>query len=266
MPYPQIRSLLRFSTRGPWLLLIAIFFCFQAMPCQAQEIGDGLITDNVVYCDADSMELVSEGFVENYDTYIEQGNYQARSPWFVRLGVATFLFGESATIAANEFVIPGASTRIGSETTFGFDIGYQLSPKWSATLSAGVPPKLNLDGTGPFEGLRYGTTRYAPIVFALQRHFLLNDRTSVYVGGGVNYTFHYETIDDFVQDLEVDDNVAAVVQLGVERRLNDRVSIFADAKKAFYETDAFGSVGGAPIRGDIKANPTILFFGLRYNL
>lgn len=266
MFYPQMRSALSFPMHRYVMLFIAISCALQALPCLAQDVGDCLITDDTVYSDADSVQFVDHGFAENYETYIEQDNYQNRSPWFVRLGVGTFLFGESATISAFGNPVPGASIRIDSETTFAFDIGYQLSPKWTATFTAGVPPKLDLDGTGPFEGLQYGTTRYAPIVFALQRHFLLTERTSVYVGGGVNYNFHYESIDGFVQDLDVDNDVAALVQLGVERRWNDRVSVFADARKAFYDTDATGNIGGIPISADITANPTVLFFGLRFNL
>ena len=82
----------------------------------------------------------------------------ARSPWFVKLGVGVFLFGEGSAISINDTVVPGAGLEISDAATFAFDIGYQLSPVWTATLSAGVPPRLDLDGTGVFEGASYGTT------------------------------------------------------------------------------------------------------------
>ena len=248
------------------LLCVSIFALLQVTVCYAQETFVCPLAQCDICSDGYSPHSEYQEFATDYTSNVEHGSFGTSSPWFVRFGVASFLFGESAVLRANDVVVPGASLRISDETTFGFDIGYQLSPRWTATFTTGVPPNLDLDGTGPFEGAQYGTTRYAPLVFALQRHFFLSPKTSVYVGGGVNYTFHYDSIDGLVQDLDVDNNVAGVVQLGIERRLNNRVSLFADAKKAFYETEATGNVFGAPIRADITANPTVLFFGLKFDL
>ena len=146
-----------------------------------------------------------------------------------------------------------------------FDIGYQLSPVWTATFSAGVPPRLDLDGTGAFQGVSYGTTLFAPVALSLQRHFFVTPKASIYLGGGVNYTAQYESIDGFIQDFDIKNDAAVVLQLGIERRLNERISLFADAKKAFYRTQAFGNIGGIPIRSDVIANTTLLSFGLRYD-
>lgn len=183
--------------------------------------------------------------------------------WFLRFGVGVILFGESAELRANDMIVPGASILISDETTFVFDIGYELSPFWTATFTCGVPPRLDLDGTGPFAGVSYGTTRYAPAILALQRHFYLNPRASIYVGAGVNYTLQYESRDGLVQNLDIENNAAVVLQLGAERRLNERWSMFADAKKVFYKTEAFGEFNGAAIRADVVVNPTALYFGLR---
>ena len=189
----------------------------------------------------------------------------ADNPWFVRLGVAVILFGEGSTIRANGAVVPGAGVDISDATTFAFDIGYQLSPVWTATFSTGVPPKLDITGTGPFGGLPYGTTRFAPVALTLQRHFFVTPKTSIYVGGGINYNIQYKTIDGAIRNFDIDNDAAVVLQLGVERRINDRISLFADAKKAFYRTQAFGNLGPASIRTDVTANSTVLAFGLKYD-
>ena len=189
----------------------------------------------------------------------------ARSPWFVRLGVGVLLFGESATLRINDTVVPGAGIDISDATTFAFDIGYQLSPLWSVTFSAGVPPRLDLDGTGVFEGASYGTTLFAPIALTVQRYFFVTRKTSIYVGGGINYNAQYESRDGLIQNLDIENDAAVILQLGVERRINNRISLFADAKKAFYRTQAFGNVGPAAVRADVTVNPTVLVFGLRYN-
>ena len=203
-------------------------------------------------------EFVGEEFFRSPDEV-------ARSPWFVRMGVGVLLFGESSTIRLNDSVVPGAGLDISDETTFAFDIGYQLSPHWSVTFSAGVPPRLDLDGTGVFEGVSYGTTLFAPVALTAQRYFFVTQKTSIYVGAGINYNAQYESKDGLIQNLDIENDAAVILQLGVERRINYRISLFADAKKAFYRTQAFGNVGPAAIRSDVTVNPTVLVFGLRYN-
>ena len=58
---------------------------------------------------------------------------------------------------------------------------------------------------------------------------------------------------DFIQNLDIDNDAAVVLQLGVERRINNRISLFADAKKAFYRTQAFGNIGPVPVRADVTS-------------
>ena len=223
---------------------------FSAAPLATnyQPIGSECVTN----------ECVGEEFFKSPDQV-------ARSPWFVRLGVGILLFGESSTLRINDTVVPGAGLDISDETTFAFDIGYQLSPLWSVTFSGGVPPRLDLDGTGIFAGASYGTTLFAPVALTMQRYFLVTRKTSIYVGAGINYNAQYESKDGLIENLDIENDAAVVLQLGVERRLNHRISLFADAKKAFYRTQAFGNFGPATIRSDVTANPTVLAFGLRYN-
>ena len=205
-----------------------------------------------------SSQCVGEEFFQSPDAI-------ARSPWFVRLGVGILLFGEGSTLRINDTVVPGAGLDISDETTFAFDIGYQFSPRWSATLSGGVPPRLDLDGTGVFEGASFGTTLFAPVALTLQRYFYVTQKTSIYVGGGINYNAQYESRDGLIQNLDIENDAAVILQLGIERRINNRISLFADAKKAFYRTQAFGNVGPAAVRSDVTVNPTVLVFGMRYN-
>jgi len=142
------------------LLCISILSLIQVKLCYAQDTEIGPWVGDVVYSDVCGTQLSPEEFAVDYTSNVEQSSFGGSSPWFVRFGVATFLFGESAVIRANGGVVPGASIRISDETTFAFDIGYQLSPRWTATLSGGAPPNLDLDGTGPFEGAQYVGARF----------------------------------------------------------------------------------------------------------
>ena len=216
-------------------------------------------------CDSADFAFVGPHATECLGGDYFQSSDKAGNPWFVRLGVGVLLFAETGTLRAGGNVVPGAGLEISDETTFVFDIGYQLSPVWTATFSAGVPPRLDLDGTGAFQGVSYGTTLFAPVALSLQRHFFVTPKASIYLGGGVNYTAQYKSIDGFIQDFDIKNDAAVVLQLGIERRLNERISLFADAKKAFYRTQAFGNIGGIPIRSDVIANTTLLSFGLRYD-
>ena len=197
--------------------------------------------------------------------YFQSPDEVARNPWFVRMGVGVLLFGESSTLRINDVVVPEAGLDISNATTFAFDIGYQLSPFWSVTLSAGVPPRLDLDGTGIFAGASYGTTLFAPVALTAQRYFHVTRNASIYAGAGINYNAQYESKDGLIQNLDIENDAAVILQLGVERRINHRINLFADAKKAFYRTQAFGNSGPASVRSDVTVNPTVLVFGLRYN-
>ena len=224
--------------------------------------GNSVLSQTATWSEQPATQPIGESYFQN--------NVSTDNPWFIRLGVGVLLFGEGSTIRIDDQVLPGAGLDISDATTFAFDIGYQLSPVWSATLSGGVPARLDLTGTGPLANVPLGTTLFAPIALTLQRHFFVTQRTSIYVGGGINYNAQYESRDDFIQNLDIDNDAAVVLQLGVERRINNRISLFADAKKAFYRTQAFGNIGVAgggsvPVRADVTVNPTILVFGLKYD-
>ena len=251
------------------LFMLVIFFAGDCLHAQGQSYQSAFPREAerssvCSHCTSASPVPFTGGFVG--EECFQSPTEMAHSPWFVRLGVGVLLFGEGSTLRVNDTVVPGAGLEISDATTFAFDIGYQLSPVWTATFSCGVPPRLDLDGTGIFAGASYGTTVFAPVVLAAQRHFFVNPKSSIYVGAGINYTAQYETRDGLIQNLDIENDAAAVVQLGAERRINDRFSLFADAKKAFYRTQAFGSSGGSAIRSDVTVNPTVLTFGLRCNL
>ncbi len=259
-----------FKTKARVVCLIAVGVAVFASHSNAQDPFTQLSAiDGPLPCyDCGTADFV---FADSHATESLGGDYfqspddDTDSPWFIRAGVGVLLFADSATLRAGGNVVPGAGLEISDATTFVFDIGYELSPVWTATFSAGVPPRLDLDGTGIFQGVSYGTTKFAPVALSLQRHFFVTPRSSIYLGGGANYTAQYESIDGFIQDFDIKNDAAVVLQLGIERRCNKRISLFADAKKAFYRTEAFGNIGGIPIRSDVIANTTLLSFGVKYD-
>ena len=178
-----------FKTKARVVCLIAVGVAVFASHSNAQDPFTQLSAiDGPLPCyDCGTADFV---FADSHATESLGGDYfqspddDTDSPWFIRAGVGVLLFADSATLRAGGNVVPGAGLEISDATTFVFDIGYELSPVWTATFSAGVPPRLDLDGTGIFQGVSYGTTKFAPVALSLQRHFFVTPRSSIYLGVG----------------------------------------------------------------------------------
>lgn len=185
--------------------------------------------------------------------------------WFVRAGPAEVLYDEAARIyvAGNE--VPGASVSVKDNFTGEIEAGYFFNPNVSVSLTVGAPPTAKLNGTGPLAGLRLGKVTYGPAVAAVQYHFTnFGPAFQPYVGSGINYTIVLKNGDGAVQNLKVKSPVGIVLQGGVTSRLNDRISLFVDAKQVFLNTTATGTVMGAPAKADIRINPLIVTGGLMF--
>lgn len=261
-----------------WFAFLAIaganLVCAPAAYCQSFGIlqaSEPGVTSPVATINQPTIEnMPVEGVTTEFAESIGSEDYfQATgcrcNKWFFRGGVGVVLFGESARIESpTGSVIAGASATASDNTTFLFDIGYQVSPQWSITLTAGVPPETTVTGTGPLAGQVIGTARYAPAVLAVQRHFQISRCSTLYVGGGVNYTIFYETEDGLVTDLHIDNAVEGVIQAGIERKLRKNLGVYADVKKIWLDATADGFVGGTPSIVRLKLNPTVLNFGLTY--
>lgn len=73
---------------------------------------------------------------------------KTESRWFVRLGVLGALYNSHATISTNGSVIPGATAGVTDNVTLTFDIGYDLSDRFSVMLMWGIPPRPAVIGQG----------------------------------------------------------------------------------------------------------------------
>lgn len=191
-------------------------------------------------------------------------------PLFLRASTCTVLFGESADIRIAGTTLPGGGISVEDHTTFAFDLGYRIAPRWSVMLTSGAPPETTINGAGALAGATIGEVTYAPIMLTTQYYVPLGRRITaledsyVYVGAGVNYTMFYETLDGNVSDFDIDDAAGTLLQLGVQKNFNNSLGAFAEVKRLFLETDATGNLGLAPIDADLKLNATILKFGMSY--
>jgi outer membrane protein len=189
--------------------------------------------------------------------------FAQESGFFVRGGPAAVIFSPSAQISVGGVEVPGASVDIAADTTLTFDIGYRFNETFTATFTGGLPPHARIEGTGPLAGAVLGTTRYAPAVVAVQAHVPTGSAMSPYVGAGVNYTIFYDVADGVVEGLDVRNAFAPVLQAGLNYEMGG-FSFYADVKKIWLETEASGTVGGAPARAEVTADPLIAGLGMVY--
>ena len=88
-------------------------------------------------------------------------------------------------------------------------------------------------------------------------------RVSPYIGGGIVRPFHDQERDGLAVGLDIPNAHGPYVQAGVDVAMSDRWGFFAEARKAFYHTNASGLLpldatytsfrgGGRPRRNSIR--------------
>ena len=188
------------------------------------------------------------------------------TPWWLHVGAARVNFNEDVTLAVGGSVVPGAGATLSNDTTLAFELGYQFTPAWSASLLTGVPLKTKVTATGTAGALgQLGEARYGPLVLAGQYRF--GDKGSVqpYVGAGAVYFLITRSKDGSLQNFDVESRWGSALQAGVEVPLGDRLGVFVDVKKIFLKTSATATApafGGAPARAEATLDPLVIFAGM----
>jgi outer membrane protein len=187
--------------------------------------------------------------------------------WYVHAGPAQLALADEATVRVNGAEVPGASYSSDPQTTTVVEIGKHLSDHWSASLTIGAPPKAEANGAGSIEAAgNLGSATYGPM--ALTLHYRLFDEDAQfqpYVGAGVSYMYIFDTTDGSLQNLDIENTWGPVWQVGAEYKVNDRWSAFVDAKQAYLETTATGTLLGAPVDADMVFDPFVVNFGIGYS-
>ena len=194
------------------------------------------------------------------------GGPRTQRRWFARVGALGALYHSHATIATNGSVIPGATARVSSDVTMGFDIGYDLSDHFAVMLMGGIPPTPSVIGEGSVSSFgRLGSVLYGP-VFLTGVYRLPEWRGfRPYVGGGVARAIILKNKDGAVTDLKVHGNWGGAVQAGVEYRLNHRTELYVDYKRLWLYVDAGGRLAGAPVRARVTLDPDLVSVGVKFH-
>lgn len=192
------------------------------------------------------------------------------SPWALRLGAVHVGFSTDADISANGAGVPGSNAKASDNSTLGFEVSYDVSPRWTARFLAGVPPKTTLSGTGTLSATgALGKVVYGPAVLSMTYAFADSGSIRPYVGAGINYTIVFKSEDAFISKLEVPSAFGSVLQAGIEFPMSKDWTLALDARKIYVKTKADGvlpAMGGAKAHADIHLDPLVVFasLGMRF--
>lgn len=188
-----------------------------------------------------------------------------RNQWFARAGILRAHYNSGARIATNGELIPGSSAEVTDNVTISVDIGYDVSDHFAVMLMGGIPPKAAVIGKGtvaPFGTL--GKVRFGPAILTGIYRFPRWRGLRPYVGAGGTHLFIVKAEDRAVTQLRVHDSWGAVVQAGVEYRLNREWELFVDYKRLWLKVNAEGRLGGAPVRARVTLNPDVVSAGVKF--
>lgn len=189
----------------------------------------------------------------------------SKGDWLFGLNAAKVFTNETLdSISAGGAPISGSGIDISDDTTLSFDVSYFLNSSLALNFFGGFPATADLTGTGSLGGMTVGETKYGPAILSLQYHFPTNSSVSPYVGAGIARILFLEEQGDALADFDLKDAWAPALQVGMRYQMSDNWFANADIRYTPFETDISGTLGGAPVRGKVSVDPTILNIGVAY--
>jgi outer membrane protein len=180
----------------------------------------------------------------------------------VNVGVSGVLPDEGANIS-----VIGGDVDISDEVVPTASIEYRFNDSWSAELmccAARHDVKAVNTALGP---VNLGKITHFPPTVTVKYRFPQFGTITPYVGAGVNYTHFFDEslpAGGPVTRIDYDDSIGPALQAGAEYRLNDKWSVFADARKIWINTDVTIDAGATRINADVDIDPWVVTFGAGY--
>lgn len=161
--------------------------------------------------------------------------------------------------------VPGAAVRVDSDSVLGLEIGYALTPSWTARLDIGSPVKTDIHGDGAALGPlgTLGGVKAGPAILSFAYSPGMVGPIRPFFGGGATYLKVFSTRDGAVQNLKVGNKFGSALTVGADWPLVDGYSIELSVQKLFLKAEATGTAGGAPVRASLTLNPVVTFLSLR---
>lgn len=194
----------------------------------------------------------------------------AQKPFFLKIGVTGAIFDTGVETQIGGVPVAGSGGTIASAVTGTVEMGIFVLPHIAFSVAGGFPPVLSLKGIGVFapqgilvkaqSGLTTITGHY---------HFDYFGPVKPYVGGGIGYAVVFRdiglpaTINPYLAN-----NLALVLQAGVDYAITDSFGVFVDVKRAWLTQDLTGLSGAPgptlflPVSARIRSDPTLLTGGV----
>jgi outer membrane protein len=177
--------------------------------------------------------------------------------WFVRPGLTALDLAddvESLTLGGAE--VPGVGMSTETHFTPTAQVGRFIGDSFAVSLTVGLPPHIEAQGTGTLEPFgKLSELTYGPMTLTGQFRPIRSGPIQPWVGAGAAYMIIFSTDDGAFQDVEIDNDLAPVVELGTDIMVSDNWGFFVEAKRTWLRTEARGTFGGAPVVADIHLDP-----------
>jgi outer membrane protein len=185
--------------------------------------------------------------------------------WFVHLGPAYVDPIERGTIYAGGALYPGADVAISGRATVEGEIGYYVTRHIALAAAGGFPPTFEVKGAGSLAGVSAGKITGGPAGVFLEYHPVRTGRIQPYAGAGAAFLLVFGTKDGALSGLTAKSSAGPAIGGGVDLMVNSKWGAFVDVKKAWLGTIARGSLGGAPVKADVRVDPMVYNVGVAYH-
>ena len=188
--------------------------------------------------------------------------------WFTKVGFLVAPYHSSTVIATNGQTLSGGTAEASNNMSLTFELGYDITKHFSASVMSGIPVKPHVTGEGTAAALGIlGKVRYGPTIFSGQYHFPKIGKFRPYVGGGAAYAIILKNIDGSVKDLKVHNNWGSVINGGTEYEVNSKYTFFVDFKEVWLAVNADGVLAdGTGVKARVKLNPSLITVGIKFRL
>lgn len=185
--------------------------------------------------------------------------------WYVRGGASYMKLADEGVIRSNGAVIPGAEVHTPDDVSATLEVGKYVTDRIAISASINGAYTTDNIAAGSLAGLgNLATDEFAIADLGAKIQFNRDGRIQPYVGAGVSYLFITDSQDEVLQDLFVDDKWGVHLRGGFDVAVNDKWSVYAEAKQYYIETEAMGNLGGAAISGSIDLDPVMVNAGISF--
>jgi len=185
--------------------------------------------------------------------------------WYVRGGVSYMKLADEGIVTADGAPIPGAEVHTPDDTAVTAEVGKFVSNRLA--ISAAINGVYTTDNiaAGTLAGVgNLGTDEFAIADIGAKLQFNRDGRIQPYVGAGVSYFFVTDSQDEVLEDLFVEDKWGAHIRGGFDVVVNEKWSVYAEAKQYWIETEGSGTLAGSAIAGTFDIDPVMVNAGISY--